>query len=271
MAAQQRQIDTLKLSDGSSMTLARLSDIDDQTWNEVKTYLEGNPEMAKSLKNIADDPLGVRSWFQTQAIAQYYASNKGDNQMKEAFKAMENDPELKPIFEKMKTDGKDGIVAAFKACQDDELMVKLSKKMGGIPPELLSILQKLQGTSMTIHEACKRGDIASIKACLANGPAANEPDNKGISPLGYAIGAGKGDAVQLLLESAANPLSVDSNGNSGLHYASGYGRLELVEVLLKAKANVNQANAQGQTPLALATVNNRTSMIAALQQHGATA
>jgi len=54
-------------------------------------------------------------------------------------------------------------------------------------------------------------------------------DYKGITPLGYAIGANRIAVVKLLLDSRANPYAVDSSGNSGLHYAAGYGRKELLE------------------------------------------
>ena len=56
-------------------------------------------------------------------------------------------------------------------------------------------------------------------------------DYKGITPLGYAIGANRIAVVKLLLDSRANPYAVDSSGNSGLHYAAGYGRRELLEWL----------------------------------------
>ena len=61
-------------------------------------------------------------------------------------------------------------------------------------------------------------------------------DHKGITPLGYAIGANRIAVVKLLLDNRANPYAVDSSGNSGLHYAAGYGRKELLEYLLKAGA-----------------------------------
>ena len=56
-------------------------------------------------------------------------------------------------------------------------------------------------------------------------------DYKGITALGYAIGANRIAVVKLLLDSRANPYAVDSSGNSGLHYAAGYGRKELLESL----------------------------------------
>ena len=94
-------------------------------------------------------------------------------------------------------------------------------------------------------------------------------DIKGITALGYAIGANRIAVVKLLLDNRANPYAVDSSGNSGLHYAAGYGRKELLEYLLKVGANVNQPNAEGLTPLAAATQNRQEATVQVLKAHGA--
>lgn len=41
--------ETLKISDGSSFEITRVPDIDDETWAEVKAYVEQNPETAKAI------------------------------------------------------------------------------------------------------------------------------------------------------------------------------------------------------------------------------
>merc|ERR1719434_495373 len=123
--------------------------------------------------------------------------------------------------------------------------------MGGLPQELESTLKKIDETPLTLHEAAKNGDL------------------KGITPLGYAIGANRIAVVKLLLDNRANPFAVDASGNSGLHYAAGYGRKELVEYLLKVGASVSQANSQGQTPLAVATTNRQEAVLEVLRAHGA--
>ena len=89
-------------------------------------------------------------------------------------------------------------------------------------------------------------------------------DYKGVTALGYAIGANRIAVVKLLLDNRANPYAVDSSGNSGLHYAAGYGRKELLEYLLKVGANVNQP-----TPLAAATQNRQEATMQVLKAHGA--
>eukprot|EP00416_Gambierdiscus_australes_P042212 CAMPEP_0171096218 /NCGR_PEP_ID=MMETSP0766_2-20121228/43904_1 /TAXON_ID=439317 /ORGANISM="Gambierdiscus australes, Strain CAWD 149" /LENGTH=42 /DNA_ID= /DNA_START= /DNA_END= /DNA_ORIENTATION= len=36
--------ETLKISDGTTMQITRVPDVDDATWEEVKAYVEGNPD-----------------------------------------------------------------------------------------------------------------------------------------------------------------------------------------------------------------------------------
>jgi len=252
--------DSVQLSDGTSMEIARVPGVDDSTWDEVKAYLAGNPEMAKHLQKFAKNPEALRGWLQTQTIAEHYNTrlSSGEAPVQEKIKALEQDAELTALFEDVK---KNGLEAAMKYMQDEELMLKISQKMGGLPSELEPVLKKIDETPLTVHEACKNGDLKAINEYLAKKKPIDAQDHKGITPLGYAIGANRIAAVKLLLDSRANHFAVDSNGNSGLHYAAGYGRKELVEYLLKLGASASQSNAQGQTPLAVATQNRQTDVI----------
>mmetsp|Transcript_31837 Transcript_31837/g.59868 ORF Transcript_31837/g.59868 Transcript_31837/m.59868 type:complete len:265 (-) Transcript_31837:271-1065(-) len=260
--------ETLKISDGTTMEIARLPDVDDSTWAEVRAYVESNPDTAKSLQNFAKNPDAMRGWLQTQAIAEHYNTKlaNGDTPVKDKVKSLESDPELAPIFEEIK---KNGMEAAMKFYQDEELMLKISQKMGGLPADLQPVLQKIDEASLTVHEAAKKGDLASVQKFLEKKKPIDAQDFKGITALGYAIGANRIAIVKLLLDSRANPYAVDSSGNSGLHYAAGYGRRELLEYLLKVGANVNQPNAQGATPLAVATQNRQEGTVQVLKAHGA--
>merc|ERR1719265_774720 len=91
-------------------------------------------------------------------------------------------------------------------------------------------------------------------------------DHKGITALGYAVGANRIAVVKQLLDARANPHAVDASGNSGLHYAAGYGRKELLEYLLKIGVTAAQTNMQGQTPLAVATTNRQEAICKILQE-----
>merc|ERR1712003_464956 len=147
--------------------------------------------------------------------------------------------------------------------------MKFSQKMGGLPQELQPVLKKIDDSSLTLHEAAKNGDLKAVQDFLGRKKPLDAQDHKGITALGYAIGANKIAVVKLLLDSRANPFAVDSSGNSGLHYAAGYGRKELCEYLLKLGTNVNQSNAKGQTPLAVASINKQSAVIDILKAAGA--
>merc|ERR1712060_1024464 len=190
----------------------------------------------------------------TQAIAEHYNTKlqNGDAPMQEHMK-------------------KNGMEAIMKYHGDEELMLKFSQKMGGLPQELNPVLKKIDESPLTLHEAAKNGDLKAVQEFLGRKKPLDGQDHKGITALGYAIGANKIAVVKLLLDNRANPFAVDASGNSGLHYAAGYGRKELCEYLLKVGTSVTQTNSQGQTPLAVATQNRQADTIAVLKSHGAQA
>eukprot|EP00435_Cladocopium_sp_Y103_P055262 s1163_g18.t1 len=123
-------------------------------------------------------------------------------------------------------------------------------------PLLRQRLQDIQNKPITLQEACFKGDLKTLEDSLtAAGGSIDEKDAKGISCLGYAIGANRTHVVKKLLENKANAAEVDTSGGNALHYAAAYGRKELCDYFLKAKLDVNKQNTQGQTPLALAQKN----------------
>jgi len=140
-----------------------------------------------------------------------------------------------------------------------------------LPEELQATLKKIDDSPLTLHEAAKNGDLKAVQEYLERKKPLDAQDHKGITALGYAIGANRIAVVKLLLDNRANPFAVDASGNSGLHYAAGYGRKELVEYLLKVGTSVNQANAQGQTPFSVATQNRQEAVLEVLRAHGANA
>jgi len=273
----QTQMDTLRLKDGTSMELTRIPEVDEKTWAEVKTYLESNPEIAKNLQSFARNPEAVRGWMQTNLIMQFYnkslqkkEGDTGPKPMEEKFKALANDPELAPILEEIKKDGMD---AVLKMCQNEELMLKFNQKMGGLPDELKGSMQALIDRPMTLHEAAKNGDVNVVKEYItkqnAGGVSIDTPDHRGITALGFAIGADSQEVVKLLIACKANPHAVDARGNTGAHYAAGYGRKEVLEFLLGAKADPSKKNADGKSALEVATQNNVQATIEVLKRAGA--
>jgi cytohesin len=272
-----KQPDTLNLGDGSTVDVTRLPQFDEKTWGDVQQYLHNNPEIAKSLKTFASNPESVQSWGETRAITEYYNTKvtNGDAEVKSKLSSLHKDAELTAMFEKIKTEG---LEAALKYSKDEDLMLKISRKLGGLPselkkesqvplvgPEIASIEEK---EPASLHEACKMGNVKAVQSYLDKEASIDAKDSKGITPMGYAIGAGYLDIVKLLLKRNADTLLVDSRGNSGLHYAAGYGRGVIVAFLLSNGADVNKLNGQGQTPLKAASMNKQTACIQLLQQRG---
>merc|ERR1711948_64367 len=164
-----------------------------------------------------------------------------------------------------------GAQAAMTNYNNEPLMLKLSRAMGGLPEEVKPVLEKIHKSPVTIQEACKMGDKKSVEDFLkAPGMDIEAKDAKGVSCLGYAIGANRIAIVKLLMEKKANPKEVDTSGGSGVHYAAAYGRKDLLEFLIKNGGNVNAKNTAGQTPLALATKNKQTAAIDLLKSKKAT-
>lgn len=259
--------ETISLGDGTTMQLARVPGVDEETWNEMKAYLASNPDVAGKLRGFSKNPDAIRGWMQTQAIAQHYSEKLGaeDPACTGRIKALENDPELAPIFAEIK---EGGIEAVMKFWNDEELMLKFSQKMGGLPEELKPAMQKLYETPLSLHEAARDGDLRACQEFIRKGQPIDAQDSRGVTPLGYAIGKNRIAVVKLLLDGRANPHSVDARGNCGLHYAAGYGRKELVEYLVRTNANVNQVNAEGQTPVAAASINRQTAILEILRAQG---
>jgi len=248
--------ETLDLSDGTRLALAKTAGMSDNEWQETKKYLESNPEEARRWDAYAKNASEIRGHLQTNAFQEYYQSKigYGDEQVANKLMSLERHPEFAHIFEDIK---RGGTQAAMQHYYNEPLMMKLSRAVGGVPEEARDFLEKVQKTPVTFHEACKWGNIKAVKEYLeANADQdIDEHDARGASALAYAIGANRTQVVKLLLENKANPAEVDSSKCSGVHYAAAYGRKELLEYLVSAGNSIDAKNTQGQTPLALAVKN----------------
>lgn len=120
-------------------------------------------------------------------------------------------------------------------------------------------------------EAATRGNIASMKVLLAVGADANEFEcqtDRCRTPLIAATQAGQYEAVQLLLERAANVNTRMKRGQTALMFASYYGHSELVKLLLASGADVN-ASFEGDTALTWAKQKGHTEIVNLLIVGGA--
>jgi ankyrin repeat protein len=153
-----------------------------------------------------------------------------------------------------------------------------------------------------IHDAVRKGDLATVQALLKDNPdlalsrdkggrtalqwAAilgfkeisqvlldykadiNARDSGGMTPLHFALLQGHKDELQLLLDNKADVNAGDITGATPLQYAVGYNVKDFVELLLSYKANVNSRDKAGRTPLYVAKAGGYKDIEELLRQHG---
>jgi hypothetical protein len=269
----------VKLGDGSTVELTRNEGVPDAIWNDVVKFVKENqkavkknpqivkllsehPEQVPMLMQFTNDADSIKNFLQSQVLA---ASVSQDGQQ-EKMKQLEQDPEFKPMFDDIKANGPDVVM---KYLGDENMMRKISQKLGGIDPEMLKQLTAIKDSSVSLHDAARRGDLQRLQEFLQDGKNVNTKDFKGVTPLGYAVGHDQLSMVKVLIDAKANLNEVDSAGNSAVHFAAGYGRVKVLEHLLARGANASKVNQMGLTPLGAAQQNNQQAAMKILQRHGA--
>jgi hypothetical protein len=269
----------LKLKDGSTVELTRNEGVPDAIWNDVVKFVKENqsavkknpqivkllsehPEQVPMLMKFTNDADSIKNFLESQVLA----ANVSEEGQQEKMRQLEQDPELKPMFEDIKQNGPDVLM---KYLQDEAIMRKVSQKLGGISPEMTKALMQIKDSSVSLHDAARRGDLQRLQEFAKDGKDINGKDFKGVTPLGYAVGHDQLSCVKVLIDMKANLNEIDSAGNSAVHFAAGYGRVKVLEHLLARGANASKVNQMGMTPLAAAQQNNQQQAMALLQRHGA--
>eukprot|EP00879_Flechtneria_rotunda_P011121 GHRR01011618.1.p1 GENE.GHRR01011618.1~~GHRR01011618.1.p1 ORF type:complete len:304 (+),score=115.86 GHRR01011618.1:124-1035(+) len=239
-------------------------------------FLKANPEAAKG------------AWSQAQQILQtpglanaFLGMQTQTNPSKSAamYEALKDDPELQPVFDEVKANGPE---ALQKYWDDTELMSKISAKLRNMRVSSQQPADEAANTAAgkgrpgkpasedisSLHDAAKWGDMAAGQRLLDSGADVNGLNERGVSPLGVAVGFNHKDIVELLLNAGADLQAQDTAGNTVLHYAAGYGRLELTELLLTWGADVNAVNSKKQKPIDVAKLNCEKHVVAFLGKQG---
>ena len=131
-----------------------------------------------------------------------------------------------------------------------------------------------QGDGMTaLHWAADRGDVAMSTLLLRSGAKlTGTTKNGGYTPLHVAARAGHGAVVQTLLAAGADARALTATGATAMHLAAAAGDAASVKALLAKKADPNaRESAWGQTPLMFAAAENRGDAARALLAGGADA
>ncbi|HZF29098.1 MAG TPA: ankyrin repeat domain-containing protein [Gammaproteobacteria bacterium] len=121
----------------------------------------------------------------------------------------------------------------------------------------------------TLFDAVQSGDLAQVRAALAQGADANARDVDGATPLLYAAHLANVDIVRALVAAHADANAANRYGVAPLHEAAQTADPDLIRALLDAGAEADRALPEGETPLMLAS---RTSGVAAVKlliEHGA--
>ena len=124
------------------------------------------------------------------------------------------------------------------------------------------------GRTTPLNYAAQLGDTLVMKTLLSHG-AKLEPTGARPSALHFAAGAGKIEAVQLLLRRGASIAHGDHDGHSPVLRAVANGHADIIEVLLEAGADVNEKHLGGSSLLETARRGAHTAAVEVLLRYGA--
>ena len=206
---------------------------------EMERLTRENPELARKMQEEA---------MQQAAFMQ-------NPEMQQKMQALAEDPEMKPIFDEIRSEGPK---AMMKYYNDPEFLKKMAEKLGPIPtaatmpppraPEDMPEVENL-------IDAAKFNDAEAVEDFLDVGKDPNEADGQGRTALHYAAGTGNEEILVLLVEGGADLGAVDAKGNTPLHYAAGYGRPGAARALLEKGASPAVLNGNGKRAVEVARLN----------------
>lgn len=162
---------------------------------------------------------------------------------------------------------------------DDQGATPISNAISRDRPEFVQLLVD-HGAKVNIKDireftpatqAAAAGNVEIIKI-LAKAGADLTAETMGLTPLMFAVSAGKEEMVRTLVELGApvnqSPKKMNV-GSTALFYAVYSGKADLVKLLIDLKANVNVRTKDGDTPLKAAQKGDQTDIIEILKAAGA--
>lgn len=129
-----------------------------------------------------------------------------------------------------------------------------------------------------VFQAAQSNEVSRLQTILQAHPQlANEENEDGLTPLGYAAHFGSREAVQVLLDNGAEINAVSHSkhpfipSNTALHAAiAGARKVEVIKLLLASKAQTDSFDSNGHTALHTAAFHeDNLEIIRLLVKHGA--
>jgi uncharacterized protein len=117
--------------------------------------------------------------------------------------------------------------------------------------------------------AVKSGDVATVKALIAQKVAVNAPAPDSSTPLDWAVESGNLEIANLLLAAGADAKTSTRYKITPLALAAENGDAPMIARLLEAGADANSTSEEGQTMLMTAARNGNVAAIKLLLTHGA--
>jgi len=128
------------------------------------------------------------------------------------------------------------------------------------PPQLLE----------SLHHAIVAGDLARVKAVIAEGANINAKDAQGATALHWAAKEGNKDIVGLLLGMGASPTTPTEACNwTPLHLAAMAGKNDVVQLLMDKGVPLDRQGFKGRLPFHLAVLGGHAETVSLLLQHDA--
>jgi len=132
-------------SDGTGMEIMRTESMTEGDWADTSRFLEANPEEARAMEEYNSNPQKLRKELLMRCISESWqkALDEGDDEFSKKIKGIEEDPEFETLFADIKSFNAEAVSVYY---DDADLMMKVSKKMGGGPRDAKVQLDQIRKT-----------------------------------------------------------------------------------------------------------------------------